>query len=89
MGLGSSADLMEVVTEVDAWDKACDALTGGLTPQQALPFTPPDLNLSAIVPSLVEAGLAYTLSWKVVHHVMTRSSSHDVDCMCKHFVRGE
>ena len=62
---------MEVVTEVDAWDKACDALTGGLTPQQALPFTPPDLNLSAIVPSLVEAGLC-------IYSVMESSTScHD------------
>jgi hypothetical protein len=27
--------MMEVVTEVDAWYKACDMLANGMTPQQA------------------------------------------------------
>lgn len=32
--LGSSGEALEVITEVDAWDKARSALESGLTPQQ-------------------------------------------------------
>ena len=34
--LGSSGDVLEVITEVDAWDKARSALESGLTPQQVV-----------------------------------------------------
>ena len=33
--LGSGGEPMEVITEVDAWDKACSILESGCTPQQA------------------------------------------------------
>ena len=33
--LGSGGEPMEVITEVDAWDKACVILESGCTPQQA------------------------------------------------------
>ena len=48
--------MLEVVTEVDAWDKACDMLANGMTPQQACHETHPNPPLSiprerkAIVP---------------------------------------
>lgn len=33
--LGTGLEAMEVITEVDAWDKACSILESGCTPQQA------------------------------------------------------
>ena len=37
--LGSGGEPMEVITEVDAWDKACAILESGCTPQQARALT--------------------------------------------------
>ena len=37
--LGSSGEVLEVITEVDAWDKARSALESGLTPQQVMLHT--------------------------------------------------
>ena len=37
--LGSGGEPMEVITEVDAWDKACAILESGCTPQQACALT--------------------------------------------------
>ena len=34
--LGASGEALEVITEVDAWDKARSALESGLTPQQVM-----------------------------------------------------
>ena len=43
---GSGAEMLEVVMEVDAWDKACDMLANGMTPQQACHETHPNPPLS-------------------------------------------
>ena len=38
--LSTSGEVLEVITEVDAWDKAWSALDSGLTPQQVLLHSP-------------------------------------------------